>query len=567
MLKRLLIGVILLTAAFAIQPAEKTQACSGYPYFGVEDLPTMELLVKATIIDTDNEHNAILRVEEYYKGEGDRFITVMRYSPALISGALVRGYDTGCLYAGRGHQWIKGGQGYFGLMSNGDGTYTDENYGTAHFYPIDGVITYDEGTTDGYAAEFDDPLTITEKEFVTRMLEIGGRETPLIPVDKPVDYPLMRFLTLTTENGTRYQVNPNRSVMKLDEDAPLAISPDGAHVAFAVDEETIAFQYIWTDYLYDNEYYTEEEYADKLVPGKAVRFANDSSFAAVWDENLLTIYMFSNHGHENFGNQFHLMDIAQMELTAGDTLPAVTWSADSSTLIWEDQTGIWHWNIYEAAAPQQVLSPGEIDPETALLDISTTGRYVRIGTAENWTLIDMQTSETYANAIPSPDEHFLLFFNNGGQFEPACKPPLRDHCTVNVQQETLDDTFLFQGNLIGTVACHEEACRVAAQSWHPAIGDSHYSGGRFLNEVIPNLRQVAYDPQYRQAALLIGDYDIHFDFEAHYYVYDEEYAEYREYFDVLMLEDQLDSPIVSLEWGQPIFYSEYFYTTAEYLPE
>ena len=74
MLKRLclLIGYVMLFAA--ITPLN-TVACSGYPYFGVEDLPEMELLVRATVIDADDRgYSAVIRVEEYYKGEGPKLL-------------------------------------------------------------------------------------------------------------------------------------------------------------------------------------------------------------------------------------------------------------------------------------------------------------------------------------------------------------------------------------------------------------------------------------------------------------------------------------------------------------
>ena len=54
-------------------------------------------------------------------------------------------------------------------------------------------------------------------------------------------YPLMRYLMITTEKGARYQVNPDRSVMPLPSDAPIAVSPNGAHWAHRLDEDTLGF--------------------------------------------------------------------------------------------------------------------------------------------------------------------------------------------------------------------------------------------------------------------------------------------------------------------------------------
>ncbi len=78
-----------------------------------------------------------------------------------------------------------------------------------------------------------------------------------------------------------------------------------------------------------------------------------------------------------------------------------------------------------------------------------------------------------------------------------------------------------------------------------------------------DVRQITYDAQYDQPAILVGDYDIYFDF-----YYDDAVAEpkYHDYLDILWLEDTLDSPIASIEWGQLIFFDEYRLTTTEYLP-
>ena len=52
-------------------------------------------------------------------------------------------------------------------------------------------------------------------------------------------------LMVTTENGTRYQVNPDRSVTPVDAETAIAISPDDAHVVVRADEETLGFYYVW----------------------------------------------------------------------------------------------------------------------------------------------------------------------------------------------------------------------------------------------------------------------------------------------------------------------------------
>ena len=566
--KALLFGICLffLTA----NQISSAWACSGYPYFGVNDLPTMELLVRATVIDTDDRgYSAILRVEEYYKGDGARLLTVMRYPPALESGAGVRGYDTSCLYAGRGHVWVKGSQGYFGLMSNGDGTFTDNNGGTAHFYPVNGLIQYQEGATEGYAVEFDDPNAITEEEFVQLLLEAGDRAEPVPPNETGRQfYPLMRFLNFTTENGTRYQVNPDRTINQLPDDAPVAISPDGAHVAFLIDD-TIAFRYIWTQYS-PMDSYIPDYVASLQVPGQAVRFSSDSSFAVVWNTDQLMVVMFSS----NRDSGFHLNPVAQVEFASlpDDQLPQVQWSADGTTLVWQDADGIWHWNLYDSTKPVH------FDAALAdrLLDVSLHGRFLRYGEPTNWTLLDAETGTTYANTLSSPDERFLSAITHEvtGEAlaaERECVPPLRKTCRAELDTSSFArdaavdaSTFSYLGNLFGVSLCGpwgESRCYYEGVSWHPAIGDTSWIGGRYLTMFMTDVRQIAYDPQYSQPAILVGDYEIHFGFYRDSWL---EEPQNLAYLDILQLENKIDSPIATIEWGQPIFYSEYLLTTMEH---
>ena len=78
-----------------------------------------------------------------------------------------------------------------------------------------------------------------------------------------------------------------------------------------------------------------------------------------------------------------------------------------------------------------------------------------------------------------------------------------------------------------------------------------------------DLRQIAYDPFYGHPAILRGDYQI----ELRFYSsrdFDEETK--LPYLDYLDLEGVVDSPIASIEWGQPISYDTFMLTATEYLP-
>lgn len=285
-----------------IADTPQTLACTGGGrQFQVSDLPSVDLLVRATVIDTDDPgYSTVLRVEDYYKGEGDRLLTIMNYSHGFSSGKLVRGYDTGCNSAGRWQYYRKGSQAYFLLNDAGNGVYTDLYGATGNLVAIDGMMFVEQDWANLYGNETLTSLNLSEADFIDLMLEAGERDAPISPIEGVYNhYPLMRFLNITTENGTHYQVNPDRSVSELPDDGPLAISPDGAHVAFRVDDARIGLQYIWTDNRIetDETQIFEGQFGGRIVDGQAIQFSNDSNFAAVWDDEHISIYMLTNHAN------------------------------------------------------------------------------------------------------------------------------------------------------------------------------------------------------------------------------------------------------------------------------
>ena len=425
-------------------------------------------------------------------------------------------------------------------------------------------------------------VTLTEAEFIELLLKEGKRDKPLVLDSfQEARYPLMRFLMFQTEKGTRYQINPDRSVIRLAESAPVAISPDGAHVAVRIDSETIRFQYIWLDDQYYSGWYAD--HPQVLVNGSDVLFSKNSNLVAVWDDKRMSIYMSHNSfgsvlGAGGVGFGMNIYEIAAMPLAAGD--PAViTWSDDSSTIAWQDYDTIWRWNLYDQAEPELIHIVAEPMTE-GLLDLSRTGRFVRIGSAAGWTLIDSQTGASYEQAIISPNEQFLGFFSgeqpesmtsweDGLREQGACKPPLRASCvTRHWQHGDSEEIHVFPYELEMWIAfgCREDrSCDIGSSPWDPSRAKS-FNILRHWNKWTDNLRQVVFDSLYRQVAVLHGDYQIELDF---YYggsftgAFETDLSK----LDFVSLEGFVDSPIVSIGWGQPIFYDTFMLTATEYLPQ
>ena len=579
LLLRLLTSLPLLL--FAIN-ASTTFACQGPAPYDYDNLPEMDLWVRATVMDVDDRgFSAILKVHEYYKGEGPEWLAVVRYPVGLQTARRVRGYPTApCLYAGYGTRLIHGREGYYGLSSNGDGAFTDLLYNAAHYFFIDGEMDgeYYVDDPDGYM----DEIVLSEAEFIARLLEVGGRDEAVKPIQSEESRrPLMRFLLVTLADGTRLHVDPDRSLTVLGEDDPIAISPDGAHTIYRESSDTLVFNYIW------GKHYMAEAFRDQIsVPGMHAVFSPDSNLAAVWDEHHLAIYIYRDRGvarntewSPGWYPGMAIEQAAAIDLQINESKDLLLrWSANSSTVVWQDTRGIWRWNVFEEAAPKIV--PGASDREThRLVDVSRSGRYVSYRNGGAIRVYDSQTEALYENAWVAPNESHINKGESRQDSEAdempymACRAPMDENCAnppLNPDRSQVSE-FPYLMELVGSVFCGEVyGCDVYGSSWHPStiLTEAGYSGGRVINTSLYDVRQIAYDPFYEQPAVLRGDYQIEFEFyQSGYFggwleLTDSQFAR----LDYLNLESIVDSPIASIEWGQPIFYDTFMLTATEYLP-
>ena len=552
--------VLVLSLLFATITSSKVWACTGRPYAAeMEDFDEFDLWVRATVIDRDDRgFNAIVRTEEYYKGEGPRLLVVKRHPTALGSVTALRGYSNGCLGNGGGQRFRKGSSGYFGLRPNGDGTYTDWYSGSAHFYARDGVIQYYQ--------DFD-WHEMSENNFVAKLLSIGGRDKHVAPQFEAVQrYPLMRYLMITTEKGTRYQVNPDRSVTPVPANSPLAMSPDTAHWAYRLDDDTLGF-----GRPYQRQGNPAVSYFHEIT-GRDLRFSEDSNMVAVWDDSVLSIYLFGIAGFNYQGGAMSMERIAMVDLdTSGGSAPRVMWSADSTTLAWQDASGIWRWNLYEDEQPRLQVA----EHDCYLIDISSGGRYVRYGTARGWTLHDSSTGKRYSNAIAAPGEKVLIFINGDDAPVPSwrgdhvCVPPLTQNCAPYISTEVRPveiTIYPSKNGRFGLQFCeYDGLCDEIRYSWNPSALWNWYNWTWTDMDQDP-WRQYAYDPFYDRKAILYGEYQINLQTRIDMIFRDSDDIVYGHILDSVELEGIVDSPIASIEWGQPIFYDSFMLTATEYLP-
>ena len=478
------------------------------------------------------------------------------------------------------HGWSTTNIGYYGLKSNGDGTYTDALWNAAHYFFIDGEM-------DGeyYVDDLDGPMdriVLSETEFVTHLLEVGERDAALEPdPSEESRRPLMRYLLVTLEDGTRLQVNPDRSLTVLGDDDPIAISPDGAHTIYREGDSTLVFNYIW------GEGFMLDDFRDQIKqPGQLAKFAPDSNMVAVWDADHLAVYVYRDRGKpgtSDWGPRWHagmaIEQAAVTDLLLEDSMDLVVhWSANSSTVVWQDASGVWRWNLFEEAAPKSVPGAGDA-VANPIVDLSRSGRYVSFRDGGAIRVYDSHTETLHENAWVAPNDSYVSRGESSQNSEAEdrayveCRAPMDENCAnqrLNADRSQLSE-FPYEMDLIGSVNCDENArCDVRGSSWHPSttLTGAGYSGGRMIDSIMVDVRQIAYDPFYGQPAVLRGDYQIEFEFFGSnvFDIWRELDESYLDRLDYLNLEDIVDSPVASIEWGQPIFYDTFMLTATEYLP-
>ncbi len=547
-------------------PVSRAVACGGggdYYQPTIQDFAEYDVIVAGKIIAEDDiELNEILQVDRYYKGEGGEYLAISFYPPALQAAGYIRQYDTSCLYAARWEVSTVNMSGWHALYHNGDGTYSRR----LTYRAKDGFVEfYSEDR-----AEYDAKTRLPASEFEPLLFDLIGESETTEPLNS--QYPLMRFLNIRTESGERYRLNPDRSLTWLDPAKdPIAISNDGSHVMFRLNDHELGFQYLatrkkpfppWLNREGNTEENVGYSYDEWLypTPGKFARFSPNSNLVAVQEEEQLAVYLFFSRikygSAVGFGHELGLLQVASHAHTwrATDTEQTLVWSADSSALAYQDMEGIWLWRYLEEAAPKLVV-PAENAQD--VLELSLTGRYLRYGRKGDWTLLDVQTGDAWKNTLITPDEsrkiHFLSessddYLEQLTQLRQACSLselmcPIVLTLSVHTGLGTEDfpQDFLWQEpDFLSLV--YRDAIQSIRWSYSLQLAYCYLASCHGVDE-LPPIGAVAYDPVYKQPAIVFDETKIAFNLHMHKGIVDS-----------VDLSEFLDSPIVSLEWGQPIFY-------------
>ncbi|MCY4019979.1 MAG: hypothetical protein OXG39_11280 [Chloroflexi bacterium] len=560
-------------------------ACGGGILDSLDDvMESADLVVSARVdyVDALGE-NAVLHVDRYFKGSGGEYLAVVGTRPAWFVGDSLRDYTNGCYNFGAyGFKFRKDSVGYFALHARTDGTYSYSEtsvwiLGDVHparkLKATDGLIEIDSFIPDEYEMDYLQPAA----EFEKFLLRQSNRSYPSAP--EPSAYPLMRFINITTESRTRYRLNPDRSVTQIDLDkSPEASSNDGSHVMFRLDQDELGFQYIervkkpfhFCAYnlclgsaatggrTLSTVDYSTYGYLEP-IKGLYAKFSPDSNFVAVQEREQIVVYMFNNWVEEQYGYGQHMTmtRVAEQSFwqeTDGDER-LMQWSSDSTSIAYQDDAGIWRWNIFEETYPRLVLLT---DSDKRLIDVSRSGRYVRYSSGDTWYLVNVESEDVYERAIATPDERNIITIISGYADDVPTQRPERNtysedrrrmcnapisECPVHlVYREHLIDYFEYRPGWIGLVSPQS----ISLHPWYLSSQHSHFQAYVSYEQPIVAFD---YDNTYGRPAVAVGDYMIDLGYIPDLSINSAK----EERADFVDLSERLDSPIADLEWEQSVF--------------
>lgn len=597
------VPVLILLLSWMTFSVPSVYACSG----GVGVTPDISVLLNRDvlirgIVVENSGGNSIIRVERYLKGSGNEYILLNQQSPALYINKSIRNYDYGCNYS-RTPLATVGTQAYFSLDSELNGTYTAEIDGMLRVLPVHRdengrYVEYVHFNGENYTNANYDPnlvdfIRVSEEEFEARFAEIYGHSAvfPEIASEFENPYPRFRELFVTTESGQEYMMPVDRdSLIPIDreisdcgENCPI-VSPDGGHFAipFPDQESQYAIGYYpqsfeileWYDGITFAPGSTNERtYIPPRIHAQQLLFSPDANYIMAWDNAILSVYTFNIEPfRSNYGYFPTLSLITELPLV---TNSAITfdrlaghgaWSANSNAIAYWDAEGLKWLDLTTMSEPELIeenieylfrhrmganANQSNNVIYAPLLELSSTGRFVRYGFVDEWILYDNLSEQSYENALVSPDETGIVRIiitqmgvNVSTPLEYECTAPLSncitpialhsDHYLIEAHWSSDDIVILYSCQRGNYSSCEIVSHRLNDSSW---LYTRSFDG-----DTTPTTIDFAYDTIYQQFAWASDEYNLYLDSSP--------------FLNPINYSTTLDSPIVSIEWGEPLWYLE-----------
>lgn len=575
-------------------------ACGGgYDYpVTLDQMMEHDILVRGVVVE-NNAGNSIIQVQRYLMGHGSQYLLVVRQSPSLYIRKAERGYDYGC----DGADSALAGEGtlaYFSLDYQSNGTYTLGSHSYLHriaiidyadrqvveYHTYNGDIN-DESTlsSDNFEA-----FQVTQQEFEATVAELSGEQSH--PPDSYV-YPRYRPLYITTENGQSYMMPVDSYELIPLENTPQAcvddcvlVSPDGSHYVHSVPIEDDTYAVWYTEGFESDDWYLGWEVGDAThtpvrITAQELLFSPNGDFLLGWYDNELTIYgfnMWDNYG--TYGRLPTISPIWHSQLTGSDFAGQAAWSGNSNAITYLDADGLKWLDVTMMIQARLLVDIDTYRANTAnndngtsitpILELSATGRYLRYGTAQEWLLIDTFMGLEFDDAIISPDETGFVQISaeeamtsvldeSLPETATTCMMYNEDNTCIRFSTPSMDACNLPLASCVDEIDL-PQGFELQDVQWTSnnslifftcEIGnpDVCYHFERDLDErdrgFSDNLEgyqtnAYEYDSVFGKLAWVVNDYQIRFSTSR--------------FDDPIDFESGLDSPIVSVELGEPLWY-------------
>jgi hypothetical protein len=335
----------------------------------------------------------------------------------------------------------------------------------------------------------------------------------------------------------------------------------------------------WSDGIGEGE---ELQYPSQ-IRAETVLFSPNSDYVLGWYEGSISLYFVNDRGNSGvYGNIPTVEEVWLAQLAVTETMTAenvsglAAWSGNSNAFAYWDADGLKWLDInmmrvprllleHEAESIQNFVNVDSAEDVPPLLELSTTGRYVRYGDTEEWMLLDVLTNAEYDDMLVGPDETKFA----------SIAPETYPYASHSQLEEGECLMFDLEGNCLMRQERYGDFCVLPMTTCSGYISLYGYQPREVYWHNNTSLIYLACESTESNLCFVeqryfenSGYYPERPDsFETNAFAYDEHYGymawatdDYHlrlnpnSYSVVLDFSGVLDSPIVSLEWGAPLWY-------------
>ena len=393
---------------------------------------------------------------------------------------------------------------------------------------------------------------MTEAQFLAHMTEVTGHSSQ--PPQTNGFFPMKAELEITTAAGTTYRLpvdgtslylpTEDENILRERFNPSLDVCPDaecrtfssnGLYAAAQIDNDTLMF------------IYGEEE-------GSASLFAPTSDALAVWNDAALRIYplwsprlQFIWEYVPPSASTYEIALQGDME-TLHTFEGQAAWTPDGRLLAYSDADGLWLWDVYTLDSQPRLLLASSNHEIPVARYFSPTARYLAVAQGERQFTLDIVSGIQHPYGVVSPDERLLLSSSDAEVDVPQLCYLLEAACfdfpLSSMPSNAAQDPALIPIDQIESVewmntgrfvifGCSNHDTNVCG------LATSIISlGGIWSHVRTETAIAYDYDPENNALAILEDSSTIIIDGQRY------------------ELGDHVDSEIVSIRWGESLFYHE-----------